>query len=115
MINLKRVYEPRNVADGYRVLVDALWPRGLTKEKAHIDLWMKEIAPSTELRQWYHHDATRWAEFHKRYLAELRASEREAALTELKSLAKEHKRLTLLFASRELVHNNAAVLVELLS
>jgi uncharacterized protein YeaO (DUF488 family) len=72
IIQLKRAYDPRSKSDGTRILVDRLWPRGLTKSKAQIDLWLKEIAPSTELRKWFHRDGANWKEFRRRYLAELK-------------------------------------------
>jgi len=107
MIRVKRVYEPAEATDGYRVLVDRLWPRGLRKEAARVDLWLKEIAPSNELRKWYHHDPAQWEEFQQRYGAELRDHEDLVAL--LRTKAREGD-LTLLFSSREAVRNNAAAL-----
>lgn len=112
---LKRVYDPPSAKDGVRVLVDRLWPRGLSKEKANIDSWPKEVAPSDELRKWYHARPTQWAKFREKYLEELSArAEAVAAVDELHRLAKKSKTLTLLFASRNTDHNNATVLKELI-
>jgi uncharacterized protein YeaO (DUF488 family) len=108
-IQIKRVYEPYDHQDGYRILVDRLWPRGMKKEDAHIDLWLKEVAPSTELRQWFHKDRDNWTEFVKRYKAELRHNE---ALNELRRLVKEHKKVTLLYAVKDEEHNHAQILLE---
>ena len=109
-VMLKRAYETPDASDGYRVLVDRLWPRGLAKVNARIDLWLKEVAPSTELRQWFGHDPAKWAEFRKRYRAELKGN---PAWAQLESLS-HHKKLTLVYAARDQVHNEAAVLQELL-
>lgn len=110
-IQLKRVYDPIDESDGLRVLVDRLWPRGLPRAAAKLDRWMKEVSPSTELRLWYGHDPARWPEFRKRYRAELKGS---AALAELRSLARTHKVITLLSATRERDLSHAVVLRELL-
>jgi uncharacterized protein YeaO (DUF488 family) len=113
MIKLKRIYEKPEQADGKRVLIDRLWPRGLSKEKAHIDEWLKEIAPSDALRRWYGHKPEKWEEFRKRYRAELS----KAPLKELVGkLRKEASRstVTLLFAAKDSEHSNAAVLKEVL-
>lgn len=99
---LKRAYEPPAASDGKRILVDRLWPRGVAKAKAKIDLWLKDVAPSTELRKWFGHDPGRWIEFRKRYRAELRNS---PALAELKSLARK-SRITLIYAARDEVHKD---------
>jgi uncharacterized protein YeaO (DUF488 family) len=108
---LKRAYEPPAAADGFRVLVDRLWPRGLTKEQARIELRLKEIAPSDELRKWYGHDPARWAEFRRRYFRELEG--KGAAVAALKNqMAK--GRVTLVFSSRETRLNNAVALAEYL-
>ena len=109
-VMLKRAYETPAASDGYRVLVDRLWPRGLAKVNARIDLWLKEVAPSTELRQWFGHDPAKWAEFRKRYRAELKGN---PAWAQLESLSHQ-KKLTLVYAARDQVHNEAAVLQELL-
>lgn len=112
-IHLKRVYEPYSEQDGYRVLVDRLWPRGMTKERAHVDLWLRDIAPSHELRKWYGHDIARWPEFRQRYRTEL--AEHGDLLGSLHALEREHGRVTLLFGARDELHNEAAVLVDVLA
>ncbi|MGA7488546.1 MAG: DUF488 domain-containing protein [Xanthobacteraceae bacterium] len=111
-IKLKRVYEPAARSDGTRVLVDRLWPRGLRKEAAAIDHWLKDLAPSTALRQWFGHDVERWAEFRQRYRAEI--AEHPEALAALESLARKGP-VTLLFGAHDELHNNAVVLRELLT
>lgn len=113
-VALKRVYEPAAKSDGARVLVDRLWPRGLTKAAAAADEWLRDLAPSNELRRWYHAHPEQWASFHKKYMKELRLPQAEIALTKLYNLAHRKKRLTLLFASKNLERNNATVLKELL-
>lgn len=113
-VALKRAYDKPSLADGTRVLVDRLWPRGIAKEKARIDEWLKDLAPSTELRHWYHARPTMWMEFRKRYLEELRAGQPSAALEKLYQLAASSRRLTLVFASKNAERNNAVVLKELL-
>jgi uncharacterized protein YeaO (DUF488 family) len=110
-VAIKRFYEPAEKADGYRILVDRLWPRGVKKEAAAIDLWMKEVAPSTELRTWFHKDTTQWTEFSKRYKAELKDN---PALKELKQLLKEHKKITLLYTAKDEKHNHALILAQVL-
>lgn len=110
-IALKRVYDPPDADDGFRVLVDRLWPRGLTKEQVHADLWLKDVAPSTELRLWFSHDPAKWEEFKTRYFAELAGQ--EEALMKLLDLAAKGK-LTLLYSSRETQINQAVALREYL-
>lgn len=112
MIKSKRTYDAASDDDGYRILIDRLWPRGLSKEKAHIDLWLKDIAPSTELRKWYDHDVDKWSEFEKRYKTELK-SKREL-IEQIKELEKEHKTVTLLYSAKDTEHANANVLIEIL-
>lgn len=108
MFKLKRAYAAPESDDGYRVLVDRLWPRGLSKEKAHFDLWLKEIAPSDELRKWFGHDPKRWPEFQKRYHAELR---KNSSLTkQLKQLERQHGTVTLLYSAHDELHNQAVAL-----
>ncbi|MBL8882819.1 MAG: DUF488 family protein [Hyphomicrobium sp.] len=107
---LKRAYAPPAAEDGMRVLVDRLWPRGLSKDEARIDIWMKEIAPSTALRRWFNHDPAKWQAFQQKYIKELEGS---AALDELRRLVR-RCRITLLFAARDEEHNNAVVLQSLL-
>ena len=111
-IRLKRAYLPPSPEDGLRVLVDRLWPRGVRKADAAIDRWLKEVAPSTELRRWFGHDPGRWEEFRRRYEAEL--SSRVALLDELRAIARSG-RLTLVFAARDALHNDAVVLRDLLA
>ena len=109
---VKRIYEPVASQDGYRILVDRLWPRGIKKEAADIDSWLKEVAPSTELRKWFHAGKGSFADFKKKYLAELKEN---PALKELKSLIKEHKKVTLLYAAKDEKENHALILADLLS
>lgn len=111
---VKRVYEAPSSSDGVRVLVDRLWPRGLTKEKAAIKFWMRDLAPSDELRKWFHANPEAWRMFRKRYFKELASEEASAAVEKLHQLAAGKRRLTLLYASRNLERNNATVLKELL-
>jgi uncharacterized protein YeaO (DUF488 family) len=113
-LRIKRIYEAAAAEDGYRVLVDRLWPRGLAKEKAAVDRWLRELAPSTGLRQWYGHDPARWDEFRRRYFAELAVAPAAAAVDELRALISAHRPLTLLYSSREETLNNAAALREYL-
>lgn len=108
---LKRAYDPPAAADGRRVLVDRMWPRGLKKSAASIDLWLKDLAPSTELRRWFGHDPRRWNEFCARYAQELSAQ--GDALEMLRRLLREGE-VTLLFAARDAEHNNAVALRDLL-
>ena len=108
-IAIKRAYEPPARGDGVRILVDRLWPRGLRKDTAHFDQWRKDLSPSTELRQFYGHRPERFAEFKKRYRAELRHKEAAAAVSELVDLTR-RRAVTLLTASRDLSHSEAAVL-----
>lgn len=112
MIKLKRIYEKAEKSDGYRILVDRLWPRGVSKEKAKLDLWLKDIAPSTELRQWFGHDPKKWPEFQKKYKAEIVAN--KEIFNQLKKIAKKEKQLTLLYAARDEEHNEAIVIKNLL-
>lgn len=95
MIKLKRVYTLHNKEDGYRILVDRLWPRGVTKEKAHLDMWLKDIAPSTELRKWFHHDPEKWTEFQQRYWTEIQENKEVFLL--LKQIIEKHPVVTLLY------------------
>lgn len=112
MISIKRVYEPKSAGDGCRVLVDRLWPRGVSKQKAALDLWMKDIGPSTELRQWFGHDPAKWAGFQKKYREELKG--KNEMLDELRNLAKDNGQLTLLYGARDQEHNEAVIIAELL-
>jgi uncharacterized protein YeaO (DUF488 family) len=111
MIRLKRVYEPPSRTDGARILVDRLWPRGLTKERAAVTLWLKDVAPSTELRKWFGHSPARWKRFQARYRKELR--EKKDVLELLKRKSKAHT-VTLVYAARDEQHNEALVLKRIL-
>lgn len=111
---LKRVYDEPAASDGTRVLVDRLWPRGLSKERAHVDVWLKEVAPSDELRKWFAHDPAKFAEFRRRYHEELQTGEGQAALEKLRALKKQGS-VTLLFSAHDSQHNNAIVLHDLLT
>lgn len=113
-VQLKRVYERASLADGHRVLVDRLWPRGLTKEAARIDVWLRDLAPSDELRKWFHTRMPEgWPAFRRRYLQELARPAASAAVQQLYDFAGEGK-LTLVYSSRNQTHNNAIILKELL-
>jgi len=106
-LKIKRVYEKPAKEDGRRILVDRLWPRGLTKEKAHIDLWLKEIAPSTTLRKWFGHDPAKWDEFQKRYCMELKTNKEQVSLLK----AEQNKGVvTLVYGAKDEEHNEALVL-----
>jgi uncharacterized protein YeaO (DUF488 family) len=107
MIRLKRVYEPPDDTDGFRILVERLWPRGLSKPRARIDLWLKDIAPSPELRAWYSHDAAKWPQFQERYVAELLQN---PAVETMRQLLMEQKIVTFVYAARDETHNSASVL-----
>jgi uncharacterized protein YeaO (DUF488 family) len=108
---IKRIYEPRSEADGFRVLVDRLWPRGLSKAKAAVDLWLRDIAPSAALRTWFNHDPARWAEFRRRYTAEL---DRAPALVNQLLAQVRQGRVTLLYSAQQATCNNAVALNEYL-
>jgi len=112
MVKIKRVYDPPSPSDGRRILVDRLWPRGLSRKRAAIDQWAKDLAPSDEIRCWFSHDPKRWAAFQLRYRAELRSRRPRVA-----ELAREaaRQRITLVFAAKDVRQNNAVVLKELLS
>ena len=115
MFQIKRAYAPPLPKDGFRVLVDRLWPRGLSKDAAAVDLWLKDIAPSKELRQWFGHDPARWKSFTTKYRKELKTPERAAALAHLRALGRERGTVTLLYGAREETYNHAALLRGLLS
>ena len=112
-VALKRAYEEPAESDGTRVLIERLWPRGLSKERAHIDLWLKDVAPSTELRTWFHHDPQKFPEFRCRYKAELKSDAAQEVLTKLREIAKQGQ-LTLVFAAHDAEYSNARVLHDLL-
>lgn len=113
MIVTKRIYEPVDERDGYRVLIDRLWPRGVSKTAAHLDEWAKVIAPSAELRQWYGHDPAKWDEFQRRYAEELDNPESQAVLDALAKRAR-RGRVTLLYSTREAAISNAEALAHML-
>lgn len=111
-VRVKRVYEQPSPEDGYRVLVDRLWPRGLSEDEAHVDLWMRDVAPSTELRKWFGHDVAKWPAFEERYRGEL---ERHGQLLDLLRDIESHRgTVTLLFGAKDEQHNEADVLAEVL-
>lgn len=112
MINTKRLYEQPSNQDGWRVLVDRIWPRGVTKQSMKVDVWFKEIAPSNELRRWFAHTPEKWPEFQKRYRAEL--AQKKDLLTTLKEMEKEHGTVTLLFGAKDEQHNQAVALAQIL-
>ncbi|MEN6592639.1 MAG: DUF488 domain-containing protein, partial [Methanobacterium sp.] len=108
MIKIKRAYQPPEEEDGFRILVDRLWPRGVSKDKAKLDLWLKEVAPSDELRKWFGHDPEKWSEFQKRYSAELK--DKKSFLSKIKDLEKEKGTVTLIYSAKDEEHNDAVVL-----
>lgn len=110
-VQIKRVYEEPAPTDGYRVLVDRLWPRGVSKDRAKLDLWLKEVAPSSELREWFGHVPERFTEFSKKYEAELTNN---PAAAQLKTIVKEHDDVTLLYSAHDPVNNQAQVLLKYL-
>ncbi|MFP3195111.1 MAG: DUF488 family protein [Caldivirga sp.] len=110
IIKVKRVYDEPSSDDGVRVLVDRLWPRGLSKESARIDLWLRDVAPSDELRKWFNHDASKWEEFKRRYFKEL---ENNKAVNELINLLRDRRTITLLYSAKS-PYNNATALKEYL-
>jgi len=112
MLKIKRVYDTPSKEDGYRILIDRLWPRGLTKEKAKIDLWLREIAPSDELRKWYQHDPAKWEEFKRRYGKEL--ENKQELLHRIKELDEEKGVVTLVYSTKETKYSNAVALQEFL-
>lgn len=114
-IVVKRVYEPAAANDGARILVDRLWPRGLSKDRAAVDSWLRDLAPSDALRKWFHNGSGAWTDFRKRYLKELSRPEVAEALAELYRLAGHKDRITLLFSSKNQEQNNATVLKDLLN
>ena len=113
MIALKRIYEKYKKDDGFRILVDRLWPRGVSKNKAHIDLWLKEIGPSNELRKWFNHAEAKWSEFKKEYKKELK--QKRKLLNMIKVLHKKHKKITLLYGAKDENHNQVIVIKEILA
>lgn len=112
-IKIKRVYESPSTSDGYRILVDRIWPRGLTKQDADLSLWLKTIAPSTKLRKWYGHTPERWPEFSRRYLQELKAKDEELQI--IRGKLKTMPDVTLVYSAKDTEHNQAVVLLEQLA
>ena len=112
MIRIKRIYDEYSPGDGFRILIDKLWPRGVSKDNAHVDLWFKEIAPTDHLRKWFSHDPKKWEAFKRKYIKELK--ENKPSLDKIKDLKKEHKNITLIFSAKDEQHNNAVVLLEFL-
>ncbi|WP_430790071.1 DUF488 domain-containing protein [Virgibacillus flavescens] len=114
-VNMKRIYEDKSKDDGVRILVDRVWPRGMSKDDAKVDHWMKEVGPSSDLRKWFNHDPAKYEDFKKKYKEELRKGDQQEALNELKKVTKKHhKNITLLFASKEETYNQVSVLKEIL-
>lgn len=113
VIVLKRIYEDATDDDGFRILVDRLWPRGIKKEDARLDLWLKEIGPSTELRKWFNHEDEKWGEFKKKYLIELEGN--SAITKQLKDAVAKHEKVTLLFSAKNEKHNQAVFLKQWLN
>ncbi|MDW5525516.1 DUF488 family protein [Carnobacterium maltaromaticum] len=113
-VTIKRAYEPAKPNDGYRILVDRLWPRGMSKEKEHLDLWLKDIAPSTDLRKRYGHDPAKFPIFKDDYIKELQSTNANKVLQQLVVLIQEHKTTTLVYGAKDEIHNNAIVLRDLL-
>jgi len=108
-VKIKRIYDPAEATDGKRILVDRLWPRGIKKESVHLDAWLKDVAPSTELRKWFHHDAQEWDEFVARYMHEL---SQNTIVKELTDIIRNNKIVTLLYATHDTEHNHALVLLQ---
>lgn len=113
LIQIKRAYDPRANDDGFRVLVDRVWPRGLSKTELHADVWAKDLAPSTALRKWFGHDPERWPEFRKRYEAELRESGARERIADVVDSAKGKRTITLVYGAKDTEHNQAVVLKKL--
>ncbi|MBI2855129.1 MAG: DUF488 family protein [Chloroflexi bacterium] len=113
MLKIKRAYEKQEPQDGKRILIDRLWPRGLSRERAGIDEWMKDLAPSTELRTWYGHDAAKWPEFRRRNIEELSSPERTSILEDIARTARQEN-ITLVYSARDTEHSDARVLEELI-
>jgi len=112
MIKIKRAYEPSSSDDGFRILVDKLWPRGVSKEKASLDLWIKEVAPSDDLRKWFSHDPKKWKEFQNKYKNELK--DRKESINKIKEIEKNKGKVTLIYSAEDEKHNNAIVLENIL-
>ncbi len=112
MIGIKRVYESSSKDDGFRILVDRIWPGGVSKEKANLDLWIKEIAPSNDLRKWFSHDPEKWEGFENRYKCELK--DKEELINKIKEIEKDEGKMTLIYSAKYKEHNNAVVLEHIL-
>ena len=112
MIKIKRAYEPSSESDGFRILVDKLWPRGVSKEKANLDLWMKDVAPSDDLRKWFSHDPKKWKDFENRYKTELK--NKKELINKIKEIEKDKGKITLIYSAKDEEHNNAVVLDNML-
>jgi uncharacterized protein YeaO (DUF488 family) len=112
MLKIKRIYDSRETEDGFRILVDRIWPRGISKDRAHLDIWLKEIAPSGALRKWFGHDPKRWTGFAAKYRKEL--AKRADLVQQIKSLEREHGDVTLLYSAHDMLHNQAVVLLQFL-
>jgi uncharacterized protein YeaO (DUF488 family) len=112
MIKIKRAYQTADEKDGFRILIDRLWPRGISKEKAKFDLWLKDIAPSNNLRHWFNHDPKRWDEFQSKYNEEL--EDKKELLKQIKDLEKDKSTITLVYGAKDEEHNNAVVLINVL-
>lgn len=112
MIKTKRAYEPSSEDDGFRILIDRLWPRGISKEKADLNLWMKDIAPSNDLRKWFSHDPEKWKEFQDKYREELKG--KKDSISKIKDIEKENSTVTLVYSAKDKDHNNAIVLKDIL-
>lgn len=110
MLKVKRVYEKYDQSDGFRILVDRLWPRGVSKADAHVDLWIREIAPSTNLRKWFSHDPNKWEEFRHKYIKELHQN--QEVVDKVKQIIKENNDVTFIYAAKDELHNDAVVLYE---
>lgn len=108
-VQIKRVYEPLATTDGFRVLVDRIWPRGVKKETAHADVWLKDVAPSTALRKWFNHEPEKWPEFTRKYTAELKRAD---AMEQLLDIIRKHEKTTLLYSAHDEQQNQALVLQE---
>jgi len=113
MLKTKRAYEPAEPSDGRRILIDRLWPRGVSKTEARIDVWLKDLAPSTELREWFGHDPEKWEEFKKRYRKELSAPEKTRLIEDIAQHAR-HNDITLIYSAKDTEHNDVRVLEELI-
>ncbi len=113
MLKIKRAYDKKESGDGKRILIDRLWPRGLSKAEADIDEWIKELGPSTELRKWFGHDPERWAEFRERYTRELSELDKRALLENISQMAR-RQNVTLIYSAKDTEHNNVKVLEEII-